>query len=95
MIKRLSVIALFLILFSAATAWAAKKSEPIPVAIPGQGITIYMDVNVGGRTDRAAKRMTELHENYFAMGFIVVDVEPYIENGDLQGFFITYVGSES
>jgi len=39
--------------------------------------------------------MTELHARYYAKGWVVIDVEPYLENSDLEGFFITYVGREN
>jgi|GEM_PF-4025118 hypothetical protein len=34
--------------------------------------------------------MTELHARYYAKGWVVIDVEPYLENSDLEGFFVTY-----
>lgn len=87
-------VVLSLVSLSPRNSWADVKKESIDQAQAGSGITIYMDVSALGRTTRAAKRMTELHQAYFAKGWTVVDVDPYIENGDLQGFFITYVGRQ-
>ena len=91
MINLRSVFALSMV-FLALTV--AADTDDIAQAEPGQGITIYMDVGIRGRTDRAAARMTQLHIEYFAKGWTVIDVDPYIENGDLEGFFITYVGRD-
>lgn len=68
--------------------------DDVPQATPGAGLTIYMDISAVGKTDRAASRMTDLHKQHFVRGWKVIDVDPYVEDGDLQGFFITYVGME-
>lgn len=73
----------------------AIAEDEVPVATPGAGITIYMDTSAIGRTRRAARNMTSLHAQYFEKGWIVIDVEPYVEDGDLEGFFITYRGKET
>ena len=53
-------------------------------------ITIFMDVNQLTRKNLAAKKMTKHHNQFAAVGFELVSVNPYIENGDLEGFFISY-----
>lgn len=78
----------------AGTSTEVAADEKNEIAHPGAGMTIYMDISVMGRKKRAAKRMTELHAEQFENGWRVIDVEPYIENGDLQGFFVTYVGRD-
>ena len=55
------------------------------------GMTVYVDTNIFGRKNGAAKKMTELHQKYAMHGWTVIDMEPYVENNDLQGFFVTYV----
>lgn len=70
-----------------ATAFAKTDAD----ARSGAGLTVYHDTSRFGRKTRAAKKMTELHDEHFEKGWSVIDVDPYIENGDLQGFFITYV----
>jgi hypothetical protein len=34
--------------------------------------------------------MTEKHDEYTRTGWKFEDMETYIENGDLEGFFLTY-----
>ncbi|MEN1728672.1 MAG: hypothetical protein AAGJ52_09550 [Pseudomonadota bacterium] len=63
-------------------------------AEPGLGLTVNHDVSRLTRTEGAARYMTALHAHYFERGFRVISVEPYIEDGDLKGFFITYVGRD-
>ena len=53
-------------------------------------ITVFVDVDFGGREDHAARQLTRAHAAFAAYGYAVVDVESYTENGDLQGFFVTY-----
>ena len=54
-------------------------------------MTVFFDVAAGARRKRAAKGITELHQKQAEKGWSVIDVEPWIEDGDLEGFFITYV----
>ena len=53
-------------------------------------VTIFVDADWGGREDGAARELTRAHRAFEARGYFVVDVEAYDENGDLQGFFVTY-----
>ncbi|HEX5663960.1 hypothetical protein [Lysobacter sp. M15] len=52
--------------------------------------TIWVDASWGFRNQGAANDLTRAHKAFAARGYKVVSVEPYIENGDLQGFFVTY-----
>lgn len=62
------------------------------VTAPGKGgKTVFVDVSAMGKKDRAAKRMTKQHEKYAMEGWTVANVAVYTENGDLEGFFVTYV----
>ena len=92
--KKISIITtvVLLIILTLTSVDAKDKKSQIEQATPGAGVTIYMDISAMGRKRRAAEKMTDLHKQHFAKGWTVVDVDPYIENGDLQGFFITYVG---
>lgn len=61
-----------------------------PVGPPGRkAYTIYM--GRGGEKIKAAKRMNALHELMAAKGYTLHDTEPYLENADLEGWWITYV----
>ena len=55
-----------------------------------QAKTVYVDARWGSRTNGSAKALTQSHKKYAAMGFKVVDIELYLENSDLRGFFVTY-----
>jgi hypothetical protein len=53
-------------------------------------VTVWVSSTWGFRKQGAAKELNEVHRLFGAHGYEVVSVEPYIENGDLQGFFVTY-----
>ena len=53
-------------------------------------VTIWVDASWGFRNQGAANSLSQAHQSFAAHGYKVVSVEPYIENGDLQGFFVTY-----
>ena len=53
-------------------------------------VTIWVDSTWGFRRQGAANALSEAHQAFATRGYKVVSVEPYIENGDLQGFFVTY-----
>jgi hypothetical protein len=53
-------------------------------------VTLWVDASWGFRNQGAANNLTRAHSAFAAQGYKVVSVEPYIENGDLQGFFVTY-----
>ncbi len=60
------------------------------VAENAPAVTIWIDASWGFRNQGAANDLTQAHKAFAARGYKVVSVEPYIENGDLQGFFVTY-----
>ena len=53
-------------------------------------VTIWVDASWGFRKSGAANDLSATHKAFYDAGYHVVDVQPYIENGDLQGFFVTY-----
>ncbi len=53
-------------------------------------VTIWVDSSWGFRNQGAANALSKAHQAFAARGYKVLSVEPYIENGDLQGFFVTY-----
>lgn len=55
-----------------------------------KGVTIFLDVNKLNRKNLAARKMTKSHNEFAAYGYELVDVSPYTENGDLEGFFVSY-----
>lgn len=53
-------------------------------------VSIWIDVSWGFRTQGAANHLNKAHQAFADRGYRVLSVEPYIENGDLEGFFVTY-----
>jgi len=71
----------------------AKKPETVAqeaMQANMQSVTIWVDASWGFRNQGAANSLNRAHEAFAARGYRVLSVEPYIENGDLQGFFVTY-----
>ena len=63
-----------------------------PKASTGQQtVSIYVDVDWGARKSGSAGELNQAHKAFNANGYQVIDVVGYTENGDLQGFFVTYV----
>jgi hypothetical protein len=52
--------------------------------------TVWVDASWGFRNQGAANDLSRTHQIFAGYGYRVVSVEPYIENNDLQGFFVTY-----
>ena len=55
-----------------------------------QAITIFHNVSGFGRKDRAAERMTEKHDEMALSGWRFAGMVIYTENGDLEGFYVSY-----
>jgi len=53
-------------------------------------VTVWIDASWGFRNQGAANSLSKAHQAFATRGYKVLSVEPYIENGDLQGFFVTY-----
>lgn len=67
-----------------------ERSAEEAAAENAPAVTIWVDATWGFRNQGAANNLTRAHKAFAAHGYKVVSVEPYIENGDLQGFFVTY-----
>lgn len=82
--------------FGAGSAMAATQTQydkkAAEAASNGQPtVSIYVDVDWGARKAGSAVELNQAHRAFNAAGYHVVDVVGYTENGDLQGFFVTYV----
>ena len=82
--------------FGAGSAIAATQSQydkkAAEAASTGQQtVSIYVDVDWGARKSGSASELNQAHRAFNANGYQVIDVVGYTENGDLQGFFVTYV----
>ena len=70
-----------------------KNPEDVAAQAQKSGLlatTIWVDATWGFRNQGAAYALSRAHQAFATRGYRVQSVEPYIENGDLQGFFVTY-----
>ena len=70
-----------------------KKPETVAEEAAQAGlpaVTVWVETSWGFRTQGAANALNRAHQAFARHGYKAVSVEPYIENGDLQGFFVTY-----
>jgi hypothetical protein len=72
---------------------AQAPAEPQPSANCEEALTVFQDVSGMGRKDRAAKNMTKRHAEMARERWRLIDMEVYTENGDLEGFYLSYVRS--
>ena len=91
--RRLLLITMLALALPAQAALFGKspeKSAAEAAAANMSAVTIWIDASWGFRNQGAANDLSKSHNAFAARGYKVVSVEPYIENGDLQGFFVTY-----
>lgn len=69
---------------------SARAGDP---AVPADTVTVFVDAHFGMREKGAAEALTRSHSNFAAKGYRFASLAPYDENGDLQGFFVTYTRS--
>ena len=66
------------------------SAQAPPTATCQEANTIWRDSSRFSRRKFGAENMTEKHDEYTRAGWKFADMETYIENGDLEGFFLTY-----
>ena len=66
-------------------------AESVKSPLCQEAMTVFQDVSGLGRKDRAAKNITQKHQEMAREGWHFVDMEVYTENGDLEGFYLSYV----
>jgi hypothetical protein len=78
--------------FANASLLEKKPEIAAEEAAKGQlpAVTIWISASWGFRNQGAANNLTKSHSAFAQHGYKVLSVQPYIENGDLQGFFVTY-----
>jgi hypothetical protein len=84
---------LVLALLAASPACPAASLEKVATeaqATNQPAVTVWVASTWGFRTEGSATKLNEAHRIFAAHGYEVVSVEPYIENSDLEGFFVTY-----
>jgi hypothetical protein len=74
-------IATLIISFEVMTVRAADTSAPAAV-------TIF--VNKGASGSSVADAVNKAHAEWYAKGYTFVAMDSYIEDGDLQGMWVTY-----
>lgn len=67
---------------------AKVAEEAAAASLPA--VTIFVDATWGFRKQGAANNLSTSHSAFYARGYRVVSVQPYVENADLVGFFVTY-----
>ncbi len=77
---------------SGAFAQEAEQAMLAPESSMGceQAITVFHDVSSFGRKDRAAAKLTERHDEMALEGWSYAGMVIYTENGDLEGFYVSY-----
>ncbi len=93
MINKL-ITAVFLLTFCVAT-FAQTENNP-PARCPAtETSTVFVADKTGSRQKGSAKKISGAHDDAESRGWDFKDLEIYIEDGDLQGFFITYTRPHS
>lgn len=87
---RLGSVMLALVIGAGCAMTVASEAPAADSATP-QTLTVFVDATLGFRKDSMAEKLTESHARQAARGYRFAGFEAYNENGDLQGFFITYV----
>jgi hypothetical protein len=98
LVKRLLTMVVVIMIGGLILIWAQggakEKSHTASAPAVSEGKeakTLFVDISALGRKDHAANKITELHDKMAKEGFTVIGLTPYTENGDLEGFFVTYV----
>ena len=91
---KLSIFATLACFLISTPLWADEDDD---ASTPGtekcpkiQASTIFVADKTGARHDGTAKKISEAHDVAEAQGWNYHDLQIYLENSDLQGFFITY-----
>lgn len=90
--RAIAVVALLPLLPVAAAQQPAQ--QPVGQPEPRRAVsatTVFVDANFGVRKNGAARALTQKHAEMEAQGWRFAHLAPYMENGDLVGFFVTYV----
>lgn len=87
--KTILLVSILTLLMFSTDSWA---KTPADEAAENSlvAVTIFIDVNSLTRKNSAAKKMTKSHNEFAVHGYELVGVSPYTENGDLEGFFVSY-----
>lgn len=86
-----------ILLIAVAVNGAYAQEDDADAATPGptkcaklQASTVFIPDKAGNRKKGSASVLTESHRNAENQGWNFDEMSIYIEDGDLQGFFVTY-----
>ena len=92
---RYQIILFIVLAFSSNFVFA--QDDDADAATPGpekcarvQASTVFIPDKGGNRQKGSASKLTESHRNAESQGWDFSALSVYIEDGDLQGFFVTY-----
>ncbi len=89
--KKTSVFIFSIIIYLTMMPPAYAKSAAEKAALEGlTAVTVFIDISRFSRKNGAAEKMTESHRDFAQFGYRLVAVNPYTENSDLEGFFVSY-----
>lgn len=92
-IQKITFAALAMLVAGAAIARDYDKQAAEAAGAQLDAVTVFIDADWGGREDGAAREITRAHKAFQMRGYRLLGVETYTENGDLEGFFVSYVRS--
>jgi hypothetical protein len=88
--KTLKSILLASCLITSAGVFAKEDTEQRKGSSFQDTKTVFMDIGAMNRRKGAAKKLSKLYAEEARDGWRVIDLELYIEDSDLEGFFITF-----
>lgn len=90
-------LAFSVLLFAFVSNIAFAQKDDADAATPGPGkcaklqaSTVFVPDKSGSRQKGSATKLTESHRNAESQGWNFDEMSIYTEDGDLQGFFVTY-----
>jgi hypothetical protein len=86
----MKTLSLVVLIFGLMPLAVLAEDEASPAPGCEEAITVFQDVSAMGRKNRAAKNITKMHIQMAIEGWRFKDMEVYTENGDLEGFYLSY-----
>lgn len=90
-------LAISILSLTLASNIAFAQKDDADAATPGpdkcarmQASTVFIPDKAGNRQKGSASKLTDSHRNAEAQGWDFDEMAVYTEDGDLQGFFVTY-----
>ncbi len=71
-----------------------KPAPPQSAMAPPIAVVEWVDVVGPFRKNGGANGINSRNEKMAEKGYVFADLEPYLENGDLQGYWVVYMPAE-